>query len=61
MMAPMAASIIGTMTYSLINSMTGKIQEIGFPPLIEVHLMMKALRKRLRRTCRVYNNIDKKF
>ena len=57
MMAPMTASVAS----SLINAITGKVQEGGFLLLLALPLIMKVIRKSVRRVGRWYNNMDKIF
>ena len=69
MIAPMAASLIALMAFSLmqplasslINVITGKGQEGGFVPLLALTLMIKVLRKGVTRAGRGYNKMDKHF
>ena len=61
MMAPMAASLIQPVASSFINAISGKGQENGFLPLLELPWMMKGLGKGVRRARRGYKNMDKKF
>ena len=65
----MASLLIQPLASSLINAITTTVQEGGLRPLLALPLLINYMsgkvvtraRKRLRRTRRVYDNMDKNF
>ena len=65
LIAPMASALIQPVTFSLMNTISGKgvmragkEQEGGFQQSLALPIMMKVLGKEVRRAGRGYNNMD---
>ena len=56
LITPIASSLIQPIASSLIKSVSGKLQEVGFLPLLSQPLILKILGKGVRRAGRGYMN-----